>query len=129
MTKEPFHFSKTAEELIGDLRGLSPRIPRKQKLRPTHHLAEVVDQLVTQYQIGRESPEQTIRDHWVEMVGAANAEYSHAARLERGGRTLVVIAGHSVVRNELFLHRQGIVEKIRQLPGCAGVKELNLRAG
>jgi hypothetical protein len=129
MTKEPFHFSKTAEELIGDLRGISPRTPRKQKLRPTHSLAEVVDQLVTQYQIGRESPEQTIRDHWVEMVGAANAEYSHAARLERGGRTLVVIAGHSVVRNELFLHRQGIVEKIKQLPGCAGVKELNLRAG
>ena len=129
MNNETFHFSKTAEELIGDLRGLSPRTPRKQRLRPTHALAEVVDQLVTQYQIGRESPEQTIREHWVETVGAANAEYSHAARLERGGRTLVVIAGHSVVRNELFLHRQGIVEKIRQLPGCAGVKELNLRAG
>jgi hypothetical protein len=129
MSEEPFHFSKTAEELIGDLRGVSHQTPRKQKLRPTHKLAEVVDQLVTQYQIGRASPEQTIRERWAEIVGAANAEYSHAARLERDGRTLVVIAAHSVVRNELFLHRQSIVEKLRQLPGCGGVKELNLRAG
>jgi Dna[CI] antecedent, DciA len=129
MPEEPFHFSKAAEELVGDLRGLPFEVPRKQKLRPTHKLAEVLDQLVTQYQIGRESPEQTIRDHWVVIVGTANAEYSHAARLERGGRTLVVIAAHSVVRNELFLHRQSIVEKIKQLPGCGGVKELNLRAG
>ena len=129
MPDEPFHFSTAAEELVGDLRGLPFEAPRKQKLRPTHQLAEVLDELVTKYQIGRESPEQTIRDRWTEIVGAANAAYSHAARLERGGRTLVVIAAHSVVRNELFLHRQSVIEKLRKLPGCGGVKDLNLRAG
>jgi len=41
----------------------------------------------------------------------------------------VVAAAHAVVRNELFHHRQAIVEKLRQLPGCKGVKLLNLRAG
>ncbi|HWA10109.1 MAG TPA: DciA family protein [Opitutaceae bacterium] len=129
MNREPHHFSRAAEELVGDLRRIPGEEPRRQKLRPTHPLAAVVDELVTKYQIGRASPEQTIRDHWVEIVGAANAAYAHAARLERGGRTLVVLAGHAVVRNELFLHRQSIVEKLRKLPGCAGVKELNLRAG
>ena len=129
MPEAPFPFSKTAEELIGDLRGVPHGEPRKQKLRPTHQLAEVLDELAAKYRIGRPSPEQTIRERWVEIVGAANAEYAHAARLERGGRTLVVIAAHSVVRNELFLHRQSIVEKLRKLPGCAGVKDLNLRAG
>ena len=29
--KEPFHFSKTAEELIGDLRGVPYSEPRRQK--------------------------------------------------------------------------------------------------
>jgi hypothetical protein len=129
VTKEPVHFSRSAEELIGDLRGASFREPRKQKLRPTQKLAGVVEDLVSKYQIGRASPEQTIRDRWVEIVGPANAAYSHAARLERGGRSLVVLVGHSVVRNELFLHRQTIVEKLRQLPGCREVKELNLRVG
>jgi hypothetical protein len=127
--KEPFHFSKTAEELIGDLRGVPYSEPRRQKIRPTHSLASVVDDLVSKYQIGRDTPEQTIRERWTELVGAANAAYSHAARLENNGKTLVVIAAHAVVRNELFHHRQAIVEKLRLLPGCKAVKQLNLRAG
>jgi len=127
--KEPIPFSKTAEELIGDLRRLPFDEPRRQKLRPTHALVGIIDQLVTKYQLGRTSPEEMIREKWPEIVGAANAVYSHAARLEAGGKTLVVIAGHAVVRNELFHHRQAIVEKLRKLPGCGDVKQLNLRAG
>jgi len=34
-----------------------------------------------------------------------------------------------VVRNEIFLHRAEIVDRIRKLPGCAGVKELWVKAG
>lgn len=127
--KDPVPFSKTAEELIGDLRGVPYDEPRRQKLRATHELAQVIDQLVTKYQLGRSTPEDTIRAQWTEIVGAANAVYSHAARLEAGGRTLVVIAAHAVVRNELFHHRQAIVEKLRKLPGCGDLKQLNLRAG
>jgi len=36
---------------------------------------------------------------------------------------------HAVVRNELFLHRLGILEKLKKLPGCAGIRGLTLRAG
>ncbi len=79
------------------------------------------------HQIGRPSAEQSIRDHWAELVGPANASYSHAARIERG--RLIVLAAHAVVRNELFLHREEIVQHIRKLPGCEGIRSLNLRAG
>lgn len=127
--KEPHHFSRTAEELIGDLRQLPPEAPRRQKLRATKELAGVIDELVTQYQLGRASPEQMIRDHWTELVGSANAAYSHAARLEQDGRKLVVLAAHAVVRNELFFHRATLLERIQQLPGCSGVKLIQLRAG
>lgn len=41
----------------------------------------------------------------------------------------MVLAGHSVVRNELFIHRQVIVERIRKLAGCGHVRELHIRAG
>ena len=67
-----------------------------------------------------------IREHWVEIVGAANAEYSHALRLD--GRRLAVQASHAVVRNELFLHRAIIVARLQKLPGCAGIKEIWVRA-
>jgi hypothetical protein len=127
MPEESHHFSKTAEELIGDLRGVAPNAPRRSKVRQTLGLPAVVEDLMQKYQIGRASPEQTIREKWVAIVGAANASYSHPARIERN--MLTVLAAHAVVRNELFLHRAEIVARIRKLPGCGNVKALNLRAG
>lgn len=125
--KEPHAFSKLAEELVGDLRGIAPDDPPRSKRRATQSLAAVVEQLMVKNQIGRPSAEQVIRDRWPELVGAANAAYSHAARIERN--RLIVLAAHSVVRNELFLHREEIVARIRKIPGCGDLKSLNLRAG
>jgi len=101
--------------------------PRRAVKRPTQELASVIDQLMTKHQVGRPSAEQAIRDNWAEIVGAANAAYSHAVTIERN--RLVVLASHSVVRNELFHHREQIVARIRQFPGCETIKSLNLRGG
>ena len=127
MPDAPHSFSKLAEELVGDLRGVPSDEPRRSKKRATQSLATVVEKLMIQHQIGRPSVEQTIRDRWPELVGAANAAYSHAARLERN--RLTVFVAHSVVRNELFLHRDEIVARIRQVPGAENIKSLNLRVG
>jgi len=126
-TKAPFAFSKLAEELVGDLRGVGPNDPPRSKKRATQSLAAVVEQLMVKHQIGRSTPEHAIRERWAELVGAASASYSYPAKLERG--KLTVLAAHSVVRNELFHHRAEIVERIQKLPGCEGVKSLNLRSG
>jgi hypothetical protein len=128
MANEPHTFSKLAEELVGDFRGVEFDEPRKTRKRPTLALAGLVESILNQHQIGRDSAEHTIRAHWPELVGPANASYSHAVRIEREKR-LVVHVTHSVVRNELFMHRAEIVERIQKLPGCAAIKELNLRAG
>jgi hypothetical protein len=127
MPDKPHQFSKLAETLVGDLRGVASDDPPRARKRPTQPLADLVEQLLQKHQIGRESPEQTIRDHWPQLVGAANAAYSHPARLERN--MLVVLAAHAVVRNELFLHRAEIVARIRKLRGCETVKALNIKAG
>ena len=127
MSDQPHQFSRIAEELVGDLRGMSFDEPRRAVKRPTQELASVIDQLMTKHQVGRPSAEQTIRDNWAEIVGAANAAYSHAVTIERN--RLVVLASHSVVRNELFHHREQIVARIRQFPGCESIKSLNLRGG
>jgi hypothetical protein len=128
MPDEPKEFSKAAQELIGDLRGIPFNEPRNMKRRPTKPMAPLIEELLVKYQVGRHSPEQTIRDHWVEMVGEANAAYSHPVRIDRG-RSLFVLVSHSVVRNELFMHRAAILEKVQNLPGCDHVREINLRAG
>ena len=127
MPDQPHQFSKLAEELVGDLRGVAFDSPKRSVKRPTQDLAAVIDQLMTKHQVGRPSAEQTIRDQWAAIVGPANAAYSHAVAIERN--RLVVLASHSVVRNELFHHREQIVERLRQLPGCETIKSLNLRSG
>ena len=124
---EPHSFSKLAERLVGDLRGVPSDDPLRSRRRPTRPLTELIEELLQKNQIGRSSPEQTIRDHWPALVGASNAAHSHAARIERN--RLLVLVPHSVVRNELFHHRDEIVSRIRKLPGCADVRSLNLRAG
>lgn len=124
---EPHQFSRIAEELIGELRGARYDDPKRSKKRATQSFATVVERLLQQHQIGRESPEHTIREHWKTIVGPANASYSHPAMIERN--RLVVLAAHSVVRNELFHHREAIVARIRLLRGCDHVKALFLRAG
>ncbi len=124
----PIEFSKGAERLIGDFRGIPFTEPPRMRRRPTKAVAPLIDSLLVHYQIGRYSCEQTIRDHWPEMVGPANAAYSHPVRLERG-RSLLVLVSHSVVRNELFMHREPILEKVRSLPGCEEVQQINFRAG
>jgi len=128
MAQEPAHFSRQAENLIAALRRVPDTTPARMKKRPTQELSGLVEELMVKFQIGRDSPEQLIRDHWPELVGPANAHYSHAAQIDPRGR-LTVLAGHAVVRNELFIHRQTIVERIRKLPGCGQVRELNIRAG
>ena len=127
MSEQPHQFSKLAEELVGDLRGMAFEEPRRTVKRPTLGLSAVIDQLMTKHQIGRPSAEQTIRDHWSEVVGTANAAHSHAVTIERN--RLLVLVGHSVVRNELFHHREQIVARLKKLPGCESIKSLNLRAG
>lgn len=128
MAQEPQQFSLHAEKLIASLRRIPEYTPERMKKRPTKGVGDLVEQLITQYQVGRESPEQLIRESWSALVGPANAHYSHAAQIDPRGR-LTILAGHAVVRNELFIHRKMIVERIQKLPGCSGVKELNIRAG
>src|SRR5262245_46425407 len=125
--KEPHQFSKLAEELVGNLRRLAPEDPPRSKKRATQPLAAVVEQLLQKHQIGREAPEHTTRENWPALVGRANSAYSHPAMIDRN--RLVVLASHAVVRNELFMHRDEIVARIKKLPGCDHVKALSLRPG
>jgi len=127
VASSPHQFSKSAEKTIGEFRRMLPDEPARMKRRPTRDLGDVLAEAMVKNRIGQSSPEEAVRQRWAELVGAPNAAYSHAARLE--GRRLVVLVTHGVVRNELFLHRAEIVERIQKLPGCAGVTELHIRAG
>jgi hypothetical protein len=126
MPEEPKEFSRAVENLIAGFREL-PEDRGRSKRRKAQGLGPLIDELLLKYRISHDSLEHSIREKWPELVGVANASYSHPVVIERN--LLVVLVSHSVVRNELFFHRETIVEKLRQLPGCGGIKGLALRAG
>jgi hypothetical protein len=126
MPDEPKEFSRAVENLIADFRQL-PEDPGRSKRRKTTDLTALIDDLLVKYRISHDSLEHSIREKWADLVGVANASYSHPVVVEKG--LLVVLVSHAVVRNELFLHRQSILEKLKKLPGCDGIKGLALRTG
>ena len=122
-TKE---FSREIENLIAGFREL-PEDSSRSRRRPTQDMGKLIDELLIKYRISHDSLEHSIREKWPEIVGVANASYSHPVVLERG--LLLVLVSHAVVRNELFHHKEDILKKLRKLPGCTEVKGLTLRAG
>jgi hypothetical protein len=128
MPDAPHQFSRLAEELIGDFRRVPDATPAKMRRRPTRDMDGLVQELLVKYKIGIESEESVIRGRWADIVGAANAHYSHAQNIDQRG-CLTVLASHAVVRSELFLHRKQLLGKIQKLPGCAKVKALKIRVG
>lgn len=126
MPEDVKEFSREVENLIAGLRDL-PEDQGRSKRRKANDLGALIDELLVKYRISHDSLEHSIREKWVELVGAPNAAYSHPVVVERG--QLLVLVSHAVVRNELFHHRLMILDKLRKLPGCAEIRGLTLRAG
>lgn len=126
MSDEPHEFSRAVENLIAGFRAV-PGDSGRSKRRKTVDVGALIDELLVKYRISHDSIEHSIREKWPELVGSANAAYSHPVTVERN--QLVVLISHAVVRNELFHHRLTILEKIKKLPGCADIKGIALRVG
>jgi hypothetical protein len=128
----PEHFDKfrpIARRLVAELRGVPDDAPARQVKRPTRALGPLLDELLVKHHIGRTTPEDTIREHWPELVGPGIAHYSHAGQIDPKGR-LTVFYNQPVAGNELRFQQTAILERIRSLPGLRPlVRELNIRAG
>ncbi len=118
-------FSRAIENLIAGFRAL-PEDDGRSRRRPTVDLAKLIDELLVKHRISHDSLEHSIREKWPELVGVANASYSHPLVVEKS--LLVVLVSHAVVRSELFQHKDPILAKLRLLPGCGNIKGIAFRA-
>jgi hypothetical protein len=128
MSNEPLPFSRLAEELIADMRGVPLDLPKKTRRRTTKPIAALVEELLVRHHIGRAAPEDALRERWPELAGPANASHSHVLQIDQRGR-LLVLTSHAVVRQELQMHRATILARVRAVPGCDHVKEVVVRFG
>ena len=124
---EAHEFSREIENLIASLRGL-PGDDARTKHRREQPLGDAIDKLLQKYKVGIDAPDHTIRTHWAEIVGSANAAYSHPVKIDTKGKLLVLVS-HAVVRDEIRLLDTIILQRVRQLNGCEKVVGHTLRAG
>jgi len=91
----------------------------------TISIAEAVDDYIKAMNIGEKLGEASIVNSWNEIVGKAIS--SRTTRLYIKDHVLYVHLSSSVVRNELFMLRQALMEKINKKAGKEIVKEIVLR--
>jgi hypothetical protein len=124
----PTHkFSRHVENLIANFRGL-PENRSRSRLKETAPFEDVIEKVIQKYRIGIASPEETLREHWAEIVGAANTQFCHPNRIERG-KNLIITVSNPVVRQELFFNRKLLLKKIQLIPNCEKIALITLRAG
>jgi hypothetical protein len=120
-------FSRQIENMIADLRGV-PTNDSQSRLRDTRSLGELTDHLLHKHRIGMKTPEEAIRDAWVEIVGAPNAEYCHPLRVDRD-RVLLVGVSNPIIRQELLFHKAVVLQRVQAIPACAHITDVLFRAG
>ncbi|HLP72795.1 MAG TPA: DUF721 domain-containing protein [Bacteroidales bacterium] len=91
----------------------------------TISLAEALDDYIKAMNIGDRLSEASVLNSWNEIVGKAIS--SRTTRIYIRDHVLYVHLSSSVVRNELLMLRQALMEKINAKAGKAIIKEIVLR--
>lgn len=120
-------FSREVENMIADLRGVPPDASTA-RLRETRAMHDLTEHFLHRHRIGMKTPEEAIRDAWVEIVGAPNAEYCHPLRIDRN-RVLLIGVSNPIVRQELMFHKSVVLQRVKTIPACAHLTDVQFRAG
>lgn len=126
--KHLHEFSRLAQTLIGDLRGVAFNEPLRMRRRPTKGLGPLMDELLAKHQIGQSTLEDSIREQWAGIVGPANAQFSHPFKVDEKN-ILQVVYSHAMVHSNLLLQRHSILAKVKALPRCSMIKDIRFRLG
>lgn len=124
----PPEFSRLAQELIGDFRGLAFHEPKRMRRRPTKDMGPLMDQTLSKFHIGRNTIEDSIREQWAGIVGQANAQFCHPFLLDEKD-VLHVVYSHAMVHSNLMLMKKTILAKLKELPRCSTIRDLRFKLG
>jgi predicted nucleic acid-binding Zn ribbon protein len=93
--------------------------------RKTVTIAEALREYITEMNLGGKLDEVGVIGSWEEIVGKAIS--SRTTKIYIKDHILYVHLSSSVVRNELFMLREALREKLNEKAGCEVVKDIVLR--
>lgn len=91
----------------------------------TISLAEAIDDYIKEMNLGGKLSEVTLLNSWEEVVGKAISSRTSSIYIKDG--VLFVHLKSSVVRNELFMLREALREKLNRRAGREVIKEIVFR--
>ncbi len=120
-------YSRRVENLIANLRSV-PEDENRSNLSEPFKADSLMEVLEERHNLGKARPEQVILENWKHIMGSENAPRTFPTRIMYKRRLLVSVA-NATLRQELSFHRHMILNRIRRLPGCNGIKELSFTTG
>lgn len=118
--------NKQTEDLIANFRGL-PSTVTASSLRPPLELHTLVEQLETQYQFERVSPERILVENWANIFGSKLAQRCHPVRIVEG-HILVLSVQNQTLRSELNFMKRSLLKRIQALEHCDGIKDIRTQS-
>ena len=120
-------FNRRAESLIASFRNM-PEEPFPGRDSGPKEMGSLLESLIERYHIGRRTPEESIQENWVRIVGPDFAKRCRPERIDASG-TLIVQVPNATVRREMIFHEDRILTVLGSLEGCQHVNRVVLKAG
>ncbi|MDE0767774.1 MAG: DUF721 domain-containing protein [Opitutaceae bacterium] len=126
MSKKAYKFSRRAENLIANLRGVPENYsPIGREIR---EMGGIFDKILDRYKIGVESLEDRIRENWEQIVGAPNAQHCNPVRIEREN-TLIIAVSNPIIRQELQFNQSHLLKNLRSIEKGNRIRYVVFRSG
>ncbi len=126
MAKKAYKFSRQAENLIANLRGVPENYsPIGREIR---EMGGIFDNILLRYKIGIESLEDRIRENWVKIVGPGNANYCNPVRIEREN-TLIIAVSNPIIQQELQFNQSILLKNLRSIENGHKIRYVVFRSG
>lgn len=117
---------RNMEDAIADFRGF-PRLSDAEFHHGASNMSSLVEVLIERFKIGHDTPEKAIMSAWSELLGK-DAHRCAPERIDSQGRLVVAVA-NAILRRELHFKRVELAKKIRRLPGCENIRDIEFKAG
>ena len=126
MAEKAYKFSRHAENLIANLRG----VPENYSpiVRETRDMGAIFDKIIERYKIGVESLEDRIRENWSAIVGPANANHCAPVRIERES-ILIIAVSNPIIRQELQFNQSILLKNLRSIKNGNRIRSVVFRSG
>jgi hypothetical protein len=121
---KPLNFKDSA--LVSSFLGL-PNHLAERRSRPPASMEKIIDRVWENWKFDAEqSPERTISENWQKVVGMKLAGKCAPINLSKDGKTLVIKAASSTIKQEILFISGQILKKINCLKKCRDIKNLKI---